>query len=186
MKDDQERWNSRFKQRPLERPKPPGFIVESVSQLNPGSVLDLASGDGAAALYLAKQGYEVTAADISEVALARLNTFAHELGLDISTQIVDLDQSESFRLLGNFDNLVIAHFKPNKNYWPILCSLLRPGGKLLLTTFNLKHHLENGFSRRFCLEENELVNISEQLSLTHQASKERKGSYMDDYLFTRK
>ena len=186
MKEDRERWNSRFKQRPLERPKPPCFIVESLSQLNPGSVLDLASGDGAATLYLAEQGYEVTAADISDVALARLSTFAHELDLSITTHTIDLDQSESLRLLGSFDNLVIAHFKPNKNYWPILCSLLRPGGKLLLTTFNLKHHLENGFSRRFCLNENELVSISEQLSLTHHTSVERNGNYMDDYLFVRK
>jgi 2-polyprenyl-3-methyl-5-hydroxy-6-metoxy-1,4-benzoquinol methylase len=183
MEEDQKRWNTRFFKRPIVRPNTPEFIEERFYQLLPGTVLDVASGDGAAALYLAVKGFTVTAIDISDVALERLALFAQELNLEVATCLVDLDQPAPLTRLGMFDNIVIAHFKPKSIYWPLLVSLLRPGGKLLLSTFSLKHHLENNFSRRFCLEEYELVNISDQLVLEHHASVNRAGSYMDDYLF---
>ena len=185
MKEDRERWNTRFSKRPMIQPTIPGFIEETFEQILPGTVLDVASGDGAAALYLAAKGFTVTASDISDVALERLALFAQELNLEVATCVVDLDQPAPLTRLGTFDNIVIAHFKPETNYWPLLVSLLRPGGKLLLSTFNMKHHLENGFSRRFCLAENQLVNVSDQLVLEHHASVNRNGRYMDDYLFRR-
>ena len=185
MKSDQERWNSRFKKRPLIQPQTPEFIIESLGQLLAGTVLDVASGDGAAALYLASKGFDVTAIDISEVALERLVVFSRQLNLEITTCAVDLDQASTLNQLGAFDNIVISHFKPDPKLWPILISLLHPGGKLLLNTFNLKHHLENNFSRRFCLVEKELVSISDELILEHYASLNRNGNHMDDYLFRR-
>lgn len=185
MKEDKDRWNTRFEQRPMTPPKPPGFIEDSIKQLAPGSVLDIASGDGAASLYLATQGFTVTAADISDIALNRLTTFSANQNTLISTITLDLDQSDATTQLGQFNNIVIAHFKPQPDYWPLFVELLHPGGKLLLTTFNTKHHEENGFSRRFCLEENELLDVNEQLIVEHHASVLRNGSYMDDYLFRR-
>jgi 2-polyprenyl-3-methyl-5-hydroxy-6-metoxy-1,4-benzoquinol methylase len=185
VKEDRERWNTRFSKRPMIQPSTPAFIEERFEQILPGTVLDVASGDGAAALYLAAKGFTVTATDISEVALERLVFFAQELNLKVATYIVDLDHPAPLSRLGTFDNIVIAHFKPDTNYWPLLVSLVRPGGKLLLSTFSLKHHLENDFSRRFCLEEKELINVSDQLVLEHHESVKRNGSYMDDYLFRR-
>jgi len=185
MKEDQEHWNTRFRKRPLIQPNSPGFIEEKFDQLIQGTVLDVASGDGAAALYLAEKGFIVTATDISDVALERLAFFAQELNLEVATCLVDLDQPNAFTHLGTFNNIVITHFKPETIYWPLLVSLLRPGGQLLISTFNLKHHLENNFSRRFCLEENELVNVNDKLVLQHHASVNRSGSYIDDYLFRR-
>jgi len=185
VKEDQERWNTRFSKRPMTHPNTPGFIEERLEQLLPGTVLDVASGDGAAALYLAEKGFTVTATDISEVALERLAFFAQERHIAVATCAVDLDQPAPLTRLGTFDNIVMTHFKPATDYWPLLISLLRPGGKLLLSTFNLQHHLENNYSRRFCLGEKELVSISDHLTLEHHASVNRNGSYMDDYQFRR-
>ena len=183
MKEDQARWNKRFSERPMVQAKAPAFIEEALDQLLPGSVLDIASGDGAAALFLAAKGFTVSAADISEDALDRLNTFAQEKNLEVSTYTLDLDHPEQLNELETFDNIVMTHFKPAPHYWPLLIALLRPGGKLLLSTFNLTHHEKNGFSRRFCLEPGELRNINEHLELEHFASIQRGESYMDDYLF---
>jgi 2-polyprenyl-3-methyl-5-hydroxy-6-metoxy-1,4-benzoquinol methylase len=166
-------------------PSTPGFIKEKLDQLLPGTVLDIASGDGAASLYLAAKGFTVTATDISEVALGRLAAFSQELNLVIATCEVDFDQPTPLTHLGMFDNIVVAHFKPKADYWPLFVSLLRPGGKLLLSTFGVRHHLENNFSRRFCLDKKELVNVSNQLTLEHYASTHRNGNYMEDYLFSR-
>ena len=185
MKEDRERWNTRFSKRPMIQPNTPGFIEEQFEQFLPGTVLDVASGDGAVTLYLASKGFTVTAIDISNVALERLAFFAQELNLDVATHLTDFDQPATLTLLGTFDNIVITHFKPKSTYWPLFVSLLRPGGQLLISTFNLKHHRENNFSRRFCLEENELVNVSDHLVMVHHASVNRNGSNMDDYLFRR-
>jgi len=185
VKEDRERWNTRFIKRPMKQPNTPGFIKERFGQLLPGTVLDVASGDGAATLYLAAKGFTVTAIDISDVALERLSFFAQEFNLEVAAYLVDLDKPSTLARLGTFDNIIIAHFKPESTHWPLLVSLLHPGGKLLISTFNLKHHLENKFSRRFCLEKDELVNISDQLILEHHASANRNGSYMDDYQFRR-
>ncbi|WP_197479816.1 hypothetical protein, partial [Oleiphilus sp. HI0132] len=61
MKEDQARWNKRFSERPMVQAKAPAFIEEALDQLLPGSVLDIASGDGAAALFLAAKGFTVSA-----------------------------------------------------------------------------------------------------------------------------
>ena len=183
MREDQERWNTRFNKRPLVQPSTPRFMKEKFDQLIPGTVLDLACGDGAATLYLAEKGLKVTATDISDIALARLSIFAKALSLDVSTCLVDFDHPTALSHLGAFDNIVIMHFKPKPVHWPIIVSLLRPGGKLLMSTFNLQHHFENNFSRRFCLEKNELIHVSEDLVLDHHESVNINGNYMDDYIF---
>lgn len=183
MKEDRYRWNKRFSEREMVLGKTPLFIEERFSEVAPGSVLDIACGDGVAALYLADKGFEVTAVDVSDVALQRLESFANERGLDVCTYQADLDQSNSLDHLPQYDYIVMTHFKPKDEYWPIIISHLKPNGRLYLSTFNCLHHLKNNFSRRFCLEENELVNISKLLELEFHASVERDGSYMDDYQF---
>lgn len=191
MKEDKERWNSRFSSRPNTQPSAPGFIQDSVEKLQAGSVLDVASGDGAAALFLASKGFNTSAMDISDVALQRLNEFATKRNLIIETVVADLDDLSqrpinTNKFLEAFDNIVICHFKPKPEYWPLLISWLKPGGKLFISTFNLKHHTENGFSRRFCLEDSELLNIDQQLAVEHYESVDRDGDYMDDYMFIKK
>jgi len=183
LKQDQTRWNARFSMRSNDAPTPPGFVLERVNALNTGSVLDIASGDGAAALYLASKGFAVTATDISDVALTRLTDFANMRDQRVNCIRDDLDAPQHLQHLGPFDNLVMTHFKPQATYWPLFVSLLKPGGKLLLSTFNMMHHTENGFSQRFCLAPNALVGISDQLTVEHHASVLRGGDYMDDYLF---
>lgn len=183
MKKDKQKWNARFSSKVKVAPKPPGFIKASVNCLKPGSVLDVASGDGAAALYLAAHGFMVTAIDVSDIALERLQYFAAQQDLVVTTYVVDLDEPKSFAKLGLFDNIVITHFKPEHHHWPLLVSLLRSGGSLLLSTFNITQHEESRFPSRFCLMPNELKMIDESLRLEHYASAKRGNNYMDDYRF---
>jgi SAM-dependent methyltransferase len=51
--------------------QPNGVLVSEVRDLRPGRVLDVGCGEGADALWLAEQGWEVTALDVSPVALER-------------------------------------------------------------------------------------------------------------------
>lgn len=186
MQEDKQRWNQRFSNKPLRQPKPPGFIVDKAPILARGRVLDVASGDGAAALYLAEQGTDVVAADISDVALQRLQTFAEENSLKVETECLDFDELDALFGLGQFDAIVMAHFKPPVALLKTLTDLLLPGGILAISTFNLEHHTQNGFSKRFCLAPEEFKHVDERLQCELYQSVNRNGDFMDEYLFRRK
>ncbi|MDX1873557.1 class I SAM-dependent methyltransferase [Mycolicibacterium sp. 120266] len=81
-------------------------LAEVAESLSPGRALDLGCGEGADAIWLASKGWQVTATDISGVALARAADDAGDLLERIDFQRHNLD--ESFPS-GEFD-LVSAQF----------------------------------------------------------------------------
>jgi SAM-dependent methyltransferase len=71
--DGRPQWESRYRARPADGGRPPSlFVVEQCRQLPPGRALDVASGDGRHALYLARRGWAVDAVDFAHAGLARL------------------------------------------------------------------------------------------------------------------
>ena len=56
------------------------FVAREVADLPPGRALDLAAGEGRNAIWLAQQGWSVTAADFSQVALDKGQRLAERLG----------------------------------------------------------------------------------------------------------
>ncbi len=66
-----ERWNRRWagEERVHASTAPSRFVVDEVAGLRPGAALDLACGAGRNAVWLAGQGWRVTAVDFSGVAL---------------------------------------------------------------------------------------------------------------------
>lgn len=58
--------------------QPNGSLVAEVADLEPGTALDVGCGEGADAIWLAHQGWKVTALDPSAVALDRAATAAGE------------------------------------------------------------------------------------------------------------
>ena len=187
MEKDQLHWDKRFAARQNEPGEPESFLVEHCNLLNKGSVLDLASGDGRHSLFLASIGFKVTAADISPVALSRLTHFASLQDLHIRK--VQMDFDDEISLLGPdafedlFDNLIIFFFKPPVQLWQVIPALLKPGGKILMYSFNLQQHDNKGFSSRFCLEPGELTSVHPLLEVELYQSFEDKGRFLDAYVF---
>ncbi|WP_379544422.1 class I SAM-dependent methyltransferase [Psychrobacter sp. R86515] len=71
--------------------EPNDFLRETFEQIPVGGhVLCLAEGEGRNAVFLAEQGFEVTAMDMSEVGLNKANKLAKDRGVAITTQVVDL------------------------------------------------------------------------------------------------
>ncbi|WP_280304238.1 class I SAM-dependent methyltransferase [Nocardia neocaledoniensis] len=81
-------------------------LVREVSELTPGTALDLGCGEGGDAIWLAARGWQVTAVDISATAMARGAEHAAAAGVEITWARHDLhaDFPE-----GTFD-LVSAQF----------------------------------------------------------------------------
>ncbi len=102
-------WDSVHASRPTTiGPRPNVRLTETVTGLPPGDALDLGCGDGGDALWLADQGWHVTAVDISTVAVERLAALAGSRGLDDRVTAVRHDLGEGFPR-GEFD-LICAHY----------------------------------------------------------------------------
>jgi tellurite methyltransferase len=70
--------------------QPSAEVVEAARRLSVGArVLDLGCGDGRNALFLAASGFDVTASDISAVAVAKVQQFSAERDLVIRTLVQD-------------------------------------------------------------------------------------------------
>jgi 2-polyprenyl-3-methyl-5-hydroxy-6-metoxy-1,4-benzoquinol methylase len=116
--------------------QPNAQLVAQVSDLPPGDALDVGSGEGADAIWLAKRGWRVTAVDVSAVALARaaLATAAEGLQSMITWEQRDmLSWNPGF---ARFD-LVSAQFmhlpRPAQDAMHTrLAAAVRPGGTLLI------------------------------------------------------
>jgi SAM-dependent methyltransferase len=111
-------------------------LVEEVSELAPGSALDVGCGEGADAIWLAERGWRVTAADISSVALERARTA--EMSVDAAGRIdwLHIDLVKCDPPAPAYD-LVSAHFmhlpkEPRDVLFRRLAALVKPGGTLLV------------------------------------------------------
>ncbi len=85
---DQAFWDDRYRsQTALWSGNPNPHLVAEASDLAPGTALDVGSGEGADAIWLAGRGWRVTAVDLSTVALERAAEHAAQLGAGIAGRI---------------------------------------------------------------------------------------------------
>ena len=73
---------------------PSDFVVEAAKGLKPGTALDLGTGQGRNAVYLAGQGWDVTGLDISQVGLNAAKENAAKAGVIIKTVKADYSSFE--------------------------------------------------------------------------------------------
>lgn len=112
------------------------LLVREATDLAPGRALDLGCGEGADAVWLARQGWRVTGTDISKVALGRAAEHAADAGVGDRVDWQRHDFSESFPE-GEYD-LVSACFLHSYGDFPRARILRRaaaavaPGGVLLV------------------------------------------------------
>lgn len=130
-------WDGVYAARPAaDAPRPNARLTETVSGLPPGQALDLGCGEGGDALWLASQGWHVTAVDISAVAVERLTALVGSHGLGDRVDAARHDLQASFPQ-GGFD-LVCAHYLhtpfglDRSTVLRSAAHVLRPGGRLLV------------------------------------------------------
>jgi len=115
---------------------PNPVLVREAAQLKPGAALDLGCGEGADAVWLAQQGWQVTGVDISQVALDRAAEHASDAGVADCIDWQRRDLGVSFPT-GSFD-LVSAQFLhsyfdlPRDAILRAAAAAVAPGGVLLV------------------------------------------------------
>ena len=106
-----------------------------------GRALDIGAGEGGDAVWLAEQGWRVTANDVSQRALDRIAAIADERGLAIRSHHADANASGAFEPAA-FD-LVTAHYAsiprtPDHRCVDNLLGAVAPGGTLLVVGHDLE------------------------------------------------
>ncbi len=161
---DRDKWNARYRRRDLSRPQVPAWLAEMGDLAPPeGRAIDVAGGWGAAALWLAGRGLNVTLVDISEVALDAAAREAARLKLPLQTQQIDL-AAEPFPA-GPWDLVHMANFL-QRSLFPDVARSLAAGGVLVYsqpTTGNLARHEKP--PREYLLNDGELPGLIEPLGL---------------------
>ena len=86
-----ERWDARHAaHEPIESLEPNPTLIAEIGSRPPGRALDLGAGDGRNAVWLASQGWHVTAVDFSRVALDRGRAQAIARGVHVDWVLADL------------------------------------------------------------------------------------------------
>ena len=140
-------------------------IRDVASDLRPGAtVLDLGCGEGRNALFLAESGFDVTAVDISETGIRKLNALAQESELNIHSEVADMRDcqfSHSFDLIVSHGCLHLIEREAGQRLIPLLKAHTNPGGINIVGVFTDRIPPPDDL-REFCLglfREGELFSV---------------------------
>lgn len=158
--DERERWEA--KHTAEQEPGEPAAFLRQIFQtgpweIQPGRALDIATGKGRNALFLAEQGFTVDAIDISEVGLQQAQRQAEKQGLTLNLVQADLASFEfpdsAYDLILNINFLL-------RSLVPKIKNALRPGGYIIFDTYLIdQQDLGHPRNPAYLLNHNELLDL---------------------------
>lgn len=156
---------------PREYPSP--LLAENVHWLPDGRALDLATGHGRNALFMAEHGYDVDAIDIAPAALQEARNRADDRGVDAEWIAADIDE---FDFPEDEYDVITISFYVNFDRLPDIKEALAPGGVLLY-----EHHLRSAepvdrgpSGDRYRMRSNDLLRACLDLTVLHYAEGTRE------------
>ena len=173
-KEDRERWEKKYSANFV--PIGNVAVVEKYAKLATGKkALDIACGMGRNSKFLAKEGFEVEALDISPLAINSLKNIEN-----ISPKEVDFD---TYQLEENRYDLIVCTYFLKRELFPQIERALKEGGIFIFETF--MHHSKNTkvpSNQAFLLKEGELeATFSERYEILHLEefmAQDRCGEYI--------
>ncbi|QUH05619.1 class I SAM-dependent methyltransferase [Saccharopolyspora erythraea] len=143
---------------------PNGVLVTEIAGTTPGQALDVGCGEGADALWLARRGWQVTAVDVSRVALQR----AAAAGADVTGRVAWThgDLTTTPPPTGAFDLVSVQYFplrhQPDHTALRGLLASVAPGGTLIFASHDpadVPPDNEHGFDPGDYYQPDEIVKI---------------------------
>jgi 2-polyprenyl-3-methyl-5-hydroxy-6-metoxy-1,4-benzoquinol methylase len=128
-------------------------------RLLPGrKALDIASGEGRNSVFLARNGFSVTAVDISDIGLSKGRIRAEEADVEVDFQQVDLD---GFQITGEYDLVINFNFLL-RDLINEEVRALSPGGIIVFDTILESETLLESHNPDYLLRRGELQRIFEK------------------------
>jgi thioredoxin reductase len=133
-------WDHRYSGPQMWSGNPNGSLVAEITGLAPGTALDVGAGEGGDAMWLAHQGWSVTATDISQHAVDRIAAMAADQDLPVVSVRVDANSPQPF-VAAAYD-LVTVHYAsiprtPDDRGIGNMLEAVAPGGTLLVVGHDL-------------------------------------------------
>jgi 2-polyprenyl-3-methyl-5-hydroxy-6-metoxy-1,4-benzoquinol methylase len=120
---------------------PNRFVEQELRDLPPGRALDLASGEGRNAIWLAARGWRVTAVDFADVAIDKARKLAAAEGAEVDWRVDDV--TEFVPDHGAFDLVLVAYLQlpPDERAVVLerIVDALAPGGTFLLVAHDRRN-----------------------------------------------
>jgi SAM-dependent methyltransferase len=132
---EQAAWDERYSGPDLVWGRGPNqFVTREVNPLPPGRAIDLGTGEGRNAIWLAERGWQVTAVDFSAAGLARAARLAAERGVKVDWVQADLLDYEPAP--GGYSLVLVAYIHlPSASLARVFraaAAAVAPGGTLLV------------------------------------------------------
>lgn len=163
---DQEKWDQIYRSKE-DLPCQPALVLSKNHHLLPesGKALDAACGKGANAIFLARQGLQTCAWDISQEALNLLDQVisSDNLKLTLEQRDIVLDPPE----VDSFDVIVVCHFLDASIISPLI-NALREDGLIFYQTFIKDKRDDYGPKNPdYRLDDNELLKLFAPLHIVY-------------------
>ena len=158
-----DRWNARYAARDLVWSAGPNRLLASeLASLPPGTALDAACGEGRNALWLAEQGWTVTAVDFSEVAIDKARQIGAKRGVDVDWRVLDLASEPLPGTTWDLVCVLYLHTDPAERarWLPKLVAAVAPGGTFMYIGHdpsNIEHGVGGPQDPRFLPDAKTLV-----------------------------
>jgi len=160
LKSDQKRWDKKFGEKGFALGKGPNpFLKRHIAFLPRGKALDIATGEGRNAIFLAQHGFDVDAVDISNVGLERTRKLAKEVRVKVRTLHADLDTCQIKE--GEYDLITNFYFL-KRSLVPKIKRGLKRGGRVVFETYILDHRnlaTSGPKQAKYFLKSNELLRL---------------------------
>ena len=160
MISDQDRWDNRFRGTKFALGKKANSLLRRhIGRLPKGKALDIATGEGRNAIFLAQQGFDVDAVDISAVGLRKAQRLAKEMKVKINTILADLD---SHQIGKERYDLIVDFYFLNRRLIPKIKKGLKNGGRVIFETYILEHRdlgTTGPKDPKYFLKPNELISL---------------------------
>ena len=137
---DSEWWEERYRSHGVHHAEPTPALLAEVADLAPGRALDAGCGEGADAVWLAAQGWRVTAVDISATALRTARSHADAAGAEVDWVHADLGE---WAPSVPFDLVTSSYVHPPGSTADLVARLaaaVAPGGTLLVVGHQHSEH----------------------------------------------
>jgi tellurite methyltransferase len=151
LEEDRQRWNRKYEKHDYPQ-KPSQIVKDFFVHATPGKALDIATGMGRNAYFLAQNGFEVEAVDISDIAINQFRNGPENL----HSSCVDLD---TFIIPKERYNLILNIRFLNRKFFPQMINGLVPGGVIIFETYLMGDKGSKGgpSCKDYMLQPNELL-----------------------------
>jgi len=137
-KQPNEVWNQRYAGDGYLFGKEPVLALKShLGVLRKGKAIEIASGEGRNAVFLAQAGFEIEGIDCSSVGIEKAKKLAAEKGVKAEFKVQNLD----FFLmpLMKYDSIVMTYYRPLPRFFSEVRRGLVMGGTFLLEAYTVDH-----------------------------------------------